>query len=66
MIDPGALGTLHIGLESVRLDDEISTARRQRRMTQQRASRRVTPAVAGWLRGLANRLDRPIPRAARS
>jgi hypothetical protein len=55
---------LLIGLESVRLDDEISTARRQRRLAQQRASRGAMPALAYWLRSLADRLDRPVTRPA--
>lgn len=61
MPDPGALGTLIIGLESIRLADERPTVRhpttRRKRAVRQPA---VRPAIAGWLRLLADRLDRPI------
>ena len=60
MIDPGALGTLTIGLESVRLDNEASDHPRRatRRVASRRQRRAVFVAVAGWLRLLADRLDR--------
>jgi hypothetical protein len=64
MIDPGALGTLTIGLESIRLDNEASD--RPRRTTRRAASRRQRTAfvaVAGWLRFMADRLDRPAGQA---
>ena len=63
MIDPGALGTLMIGLDSVRLDHEADG--RSRRTTRSAASRqrRTAFVVAGWLRLAADRLDRPAGRA---
>jgi hypothetical protein len=60
-MDPGALGTLIIGLESVRLDNEAKDG--PRRTTRQDAASRHRRApfavVAGWLRTAADRLDRP-------
>ena len=64
MIDPGALGTLTIGLASVRLDNEAND--RPRRTTRRAASRQrrtAFVAVAGWLRLVADRLDRPAGQA---
>jgi hypothetical protein len=64
MIDPGALGTLTIGLEAVRLDNEANdNPRRATRPAVSRRQRRaVFVAVAGWLRLVADRLDRPADR----
>jgi hypothetical protein len=60
MTDPGALGTLIIGLESVRLDNEASDLpRRTNRRTASRRQWRAAFVVAGWLRHVADRLDRP-------
>jgi hypothetical protein len=60
MIDPGALGTLSIGLESIRLDNEANDNPRRatRRVASRRQRRAVFVAVAGWLRLVADRLDR--------
>jgi hypothetical protein len=65
MIDPGALGTLSIGLEAVRLDNEAyANPRRTARRVVSRGQRRtVFAAVAGWLRLAADRLDRPPDRS---
>jgi hypothetical protein len=61
MMDPGALGTLIIGLESVRLDNEANEHPRRSgwraEASRQRRTRFVV--VAGWLRTVADRLDRP-------
>ena len=60
MMDPGALGTLIIGLESVRLDGESSgRPRRPSRRAATRQRRTAAVVVAGWLRLAANRVDRP-------
>jgi len=64
MIDPGALGTLTIGLESIRLDNEASDGpRRTTRRAASRPRRTTFVAVAGWLRLVADRLDRPAGQA---
>jgi hypothetical protein len=65
MIDPGALGTLTIGLESIRLDNEANDNPRRatRRVASRRQQRAVFVAVAGWLRLVADRLDRPAGQA---
>lgn len=61
MLDPGALGTLVIGLERVRREQESvdSPTRRPARSARTRSASRV---VAGWLRGLADIIE---PRPAR-
>jgi hypothetical protein len=61
MTDPGALGTLIIGLESVRLDNEANDLPRRttRRAASRHQRRAAFVAVAGWLRQVADRLDRP-------
>jgi hypothetical protein len=61
MTDPGALGTLMIGLESVRLDSVANDRPRRttRRAANTRRRRAALAVVAGWLRVLADRLDRP-------
>ena len=60
-MDPGALGTLIIGLESVRLDNEAND--RPRRTTRHAAAsqhrRAAFAVIAVWLRTAADRLDRP-------
>jgi hypothetical protein len=64
MIDPGALGTLTIGLESIRLDNEANdNPRRATRRAASRQRRTAFVAVAGWLRLVADRLDRPAGQA---
>ena len=63
-MDPAALGTLIIGIESVRADQSVDHRRRQRpalRPTNQRTSR---TAIASVLRALADRLERPTTQAA--
>jgi hypothetical protein len=60
MMDPGALGTLMIGLESVRLDGEPNgPARRPSRGAVTRPRRTAAVVVASWLRVAADRFDRP-------
>jgi hypothetical protein len=63
MMDPGALGTLMIGLDSVRLDREASDGRRRTTRRAAIRQRRTAFVVAGWLRLAADRLDRPARRA---
>lgn len=65
MIDPGALGTLTIGLETVRLDNEANDNPRRttRHVVNRRQRRAVFVAVAGWLRLVADRLDRSPDRS---
>lgn len=64
MMDPGALGTLIIGLESVRLDGEADDRRRTARRVASRHHRRAAfIVVAGWLRQVADRIDRPAGQA---
>ena len=63
MMDPGALGTLMIGLESVRLDNEADDGRRRTTRRAATRQRRTAFVVAGWLRLAADRLDRPAGRA---
>jgi hypothetical protein len=56
MLDPGALGTLVIGLEKVRLDQEWSEPAASPVDTPSRR-RRLAQTTAGWLRGLADVLE---------
>ena len=58
-MDPAALGTLHIGLESVRLEQDLSRSPRRKRTASARSSRPVAQLVATWLRAIADRFDRP-------
>jgi len=60
-MDPGALGTLIIGLESVRLDSERPARVTRAKGRSRRTYRSFGPALAGGLRALADRLDRPVP-----
>lgn len=62
-MDPAALGTLIIGLESVRLDDEVNDRRRRTNRRAASKQRRTSFVVAGWLRLVADRLDRPAGHA---
>jgi hypothetical protein len=57
-MDPAALGTLIIGLESVRLDEETTRSHRRKRAASARSSRPVAQLVAAWLRAIADRFDR--------
>jgi hypothetical protein len=64
MFDPGALGTLMIGLEAVRAEQSDETRRRRapsRKATNRRAFRAV---LAAGLHNLADRLERPSTQAA--
>ena len=64
MIDPGALGTLMIGLDSIRLDNDANDRpRRTTRIAPSRQRRTAFVIAAGWLRSIADRLDRPASRA---
>jgi hypothetical protein len=58
-MDPAALGTLTIGLESVRLEEDLTRSRRRSRTTGARSSRPVAQLVAAWLRAIADRFDQP-------
>jgi hypothetical protein len=58
-MDPAALGTLHIGLESVRLEQDLTRSPRRKRTASARSSRPVAQLVAAWLRAIADRFDRP-------
>jgi hypothetical protein len=58
-MDPAALGTLHIGLESVRLEQDFTRSSRRKRTASARSSRPVAQLVAAWLRAIADRFDRP-------
>ena len=60
-MDPAALGTLTIGLESVRLEQDLSRShrRKQAAAAHARSSRPVAQLVAAWLRAIADRFDRP-------
>jgi len=60
-MDPAALGTLIIGLESIRRDEEGPTARRRRAVVAAAARpRRIRLTLAQELRQLADWLDRPL------
>jgi hypothetical protein len=59
-MDPGALGTLIIGLESVRLDSEQPAGVTRAKARSRRPSRSFGAALAGGLRAVADRLDRPV------
>lgn len=61
MMDPAALGTLIIGLESVRLDSEQPASVNRAKARSRRENPTFAAAVAGRLRSLADRLDRPVP-----
>jgi hypothetical protein len=61
MMDPGALGTLIIGLESARLDSEQPARVNRAKARSRRAHPSFGAALAGGLRALADRLDRPVP-----
>jgi hypothetical protein len=61
MMDPGALGTLIIGLDSVRLDNEQAASAARSKGRTRRKHPSFGAALAGGLRSLANRLDRPVP-----
>jgi hypothetical protein len=58
-MDPAALGTLHIGLESIRLEEDLTRSHRRSRTASARSSRPVAQLVAAWLRAVADRFDRP-------
>jgi hypothetical protein len=58
-MDPAALGTLHIGLESVRLEQDFTRSPRRKQTASARSSRPVAQLVAAWLRAIADRFDRP-------
>ena len=57
MIDPGALGTLRIGLDAI--DAESRTHRRRRSAASQRERAGVRVALARGLRRVASALERP-------
>lgn len=63
MIDPGAMGTLIIGLESIRSEQDRAAhpPRSRRTAASRRGSYRV--AVARALREIADRLERPVLNA---
>jgi hypothetical protein len=64
MFDPGALGTLMIGLEAVR-SEQIGEPRRHGASSRQTTKRRAFRAVlAAGLHNLADRLERPVTQAA--
>jgi hypothetical protein len=63
MMDPGALGTLMIGLETVRLDTEANDGPRRTTRRAAKTHHRMAFVVARWLRLAADRLDRPAGRA---
>ena len=58
-MDPAALGTLIIGLESVQLEEDLSRSHRRTRSARTRSSRPVAQLVAAWLRTIADRFDGP-------
>ena len=58
-MDPAALGTLIIGLESDRLEEDLTRSHRRTRAARARSSRPVAQLVAAWLRAVADRFDRP-------
>jgi hypothetical protein len=58
-MDPAALGTLIIGLESVRLEEDTTRSHPWKRAATARSSRPVAQLVAAWLRAIADRFDRP-------
>jgi hypothetical protein len=58
MFDPAVLGTLLIGLESVRHEGEIAETRRRRAV--QATRRPARHAIAGALRSIANALEAPV------
>ena len=60
-MDPGAIGTLIIGLETARLDSEQPARATRAKARTRRTYRSFGPALAGGLRALADRLDRPVP-----
>jgi hypothetical protein len=64
ILDPGALGTLIIGLESVRLDAERPAHRRDRSTNVSKpAGAPIRLRLAGALRAVAGRLEpRPADR----
>lgn len=61
MVDPGALGTLIIGLDHVRREQEYSEPSLHRSLRAHK-DRRVGRAAARWLRSLADAIE---PRPAR-
>jgi hypothetical protein len=60
MLDHGALGTLLIGLESIRLESERSVPEPPRRGVAANRLRAVRAWIAGGLRAIADRLQ-PLP-----
>ena len=66
MPDPGAIGTLIIGLESIRQDELYDERRRHRVAARARTrdGRSVRLAAAAALRSIADRLDRPLASGA--
>ena len=56
MIDPGALGTLIIGLDHVRREQEYSEPSRRRSLRTNK-DRRVSRTAAIWLRSLADAIE---------
>lgn len=64
MMDPAALGTLMIGLDSVRLENEASDGRRRTTRRTARRPSRTAIVVAACLRLVANRLDHQATQPA--
>ena len=64
-MDPAALGTLIIGLESIEAEQAAGQRRRPRRRTRQATQRRASRALlVAALRSLADRLERKTTQAA--
>jgi hypothetical protein len=58
-MDPAALGTLTIGLESAHREEDLSRSHRRTQAASARSSRPVAQLVAAWLRAIADRFDQP-------
>ena len=59
MFDPAALGTLLIGLDAVRHEQDMTIRHRPVRTTRRHRVRPIMSTIASVLRTLADRFDRP-------